>query len=356
MRFLLASSLVLLPLSLCHASLAPSHHEFLKRQGCTSAQTECASNPNGCADFICSNCQGLDTQIDQCCKRTGGDLTILQCIANIDTSGVGGGSSGTAGSGGSGGSDTTANFFPTDSATAGGAASASASDSFGSSAGSITASASLPSFTGGSAGGERACSSFLSIVDRCAGATPGFDDIVGFSSSASCVCYSSSTFRPSIFDGFWGSCLDFFSTASPSFYASLNDDGTIPSTPCASVGDIRERPTGVVGGSGGSDSSPSDTSSGGIGRPRPQANPSTGDSGPTEAPTAGCGQLEVRILRGPILLCLSGLLIAMTGSHQPLFCRIGVGNGLDAIRHLKYLIFSPYPFHLYYYATGNFRF
>ncbi|KAL9612404.1 MAG: hypothetical protein Q9167_002998 [Letrouitia subvulpina] len=300
MRFLLASSLILLPLALCHASLPASHHEFLKRQGCTSAQSECASNPNGCADFICSNCKGIDTQIDQCCNKPGSDLTILQCIADIDTSGTGGGSSGT---GGSGGSDTTSNFFPnSDSTTAGGAgaasASASASDSFGSSTGSITASASLPSFTGGSSGGGRACSSFESILDRCAGATPGFEDIVGFSSSASCLCYSRSNFRPSIFDNYWASCLDFVSTASPSFYASLNDDGSIPTTPCASIGDVRSRPSGVVGGPEGSNSSPSETpSTGEVGGPQPGGSPSASGNSPTQAPTGGCGQLEVRVLR-----------------------------------------------------------
>jgi hypothetical protein len=42
-----------------------------------------------------------------------------------------------------------------------------------------------------------------------------------FTIEASCLCYAGiSTYAPSIFDGYWASCLDYYQTASPAFYSS----------------------------------------------------------------------------------------------------------------------------------------
>jgi hypothetical protein len=92
-----------------------------------------------------------------------------------------------------------------------------------------------------------ACVSFNLIQASCALATSSFTDLP-FTVEASCLCYTSGTYAPSVFDGYWGACLGFYSTASPVFYSSLGGD-TLTRTPCAEFG--------KVGGNSGPTTSPS---------------------------------------------------------------------------------------------------
>jgi hypothetical protein len=60
-----------------------------------------------------------------------------------------------------------------------------------------------------------------------------------FTTEASCLCYTGiSTYAPSIFDGYWASCLDYFQTASPAFYSSNLHGDTVTRTPCAAAGNV----------------------------------------------------------------------------------------------------------------------
>lgn len=58
-----------------------------------------------------------------------------------------------------------------------------------------------------------------------------------FSSQASCVCYSSSVWQPSVFDNALDTCLVHLSTASPAQFSSIGGN-IIPTNPCALEGDI----------------------------------------------------------------------------------------------------------------------
>jgi hypothetical protein len=60
-----------------------------------------------------------------------------------------------------------------------------------------------------------------------------------FTTEASCLCYTGiSTYAPSIFDGYWASCLDYYQTASPAFYSSSLQGDTLTRTPCAAAGNV----------------------------------------------------------------------------------------------------------------------
>lgn len=77
---------------------------------------------------------------------------------------------------------------------------------------------------------SEACSAWFDIRSSCALATPSFTALP-FSAEASCLCYTSSTFAPSIYDGYWESCVSHYKTASPSFWSASLSSGFVAS-PC----------------------------------------------------------------------------------------------------------------------------
>src|SRR5436305_10786348 len=93
-----------------------------------------------------------------------------------------------------------------------------------------------------------ACSSYSSLQASCAAATTSFTNLP-FSSEATCLCYTDiSTFAPSIYDGWWNSCLNYYQTASPSYYSQSLSGDTLTRTPCAAAGNVMgtAAATGVV--------------------------------------------------------------------------------------------------------------
>jgi hypothetical protein len=93
-----------------------------------------------------------------------------------------------------------------------------------------------------------ACSSYSSLQVSCAAATTSFTHLP-FSSEATCLCYTDiSTFAPSIYDGWWDSCLNYYQTASPSYYSQTLSGDTLTRTPCAAAGNVMgaAAATGVV--------------------------------------------------------------------------------------------------------------
>lgn len=101
--------------------------------------------------------------------------------------------------------------------------------------GAATTSASLltsnPTATSSQDANDLACLSWKAIQNSCSAAVPSFTALP-FSVEASCVCYESSTYRGSVYDALWGSCLNHFSTASPVFYSSTLGGDTVERTPC----------------------------------------------------------------------------------------------------------------------------
>ncbi len=76
-----------------------------------------------------------------------------------------------------------------------------------------------------------ACSSWDAIQLSCASAVPSFSALP-FSAEASCLCYQRSAYVGNLYDDLWGSCLDYFSTASPILYSSNLGGDTVLRTPC----------------------------------------------------------------------------------------------------------------------------
>lgn len=97
-----------------------------------------------------------------------------------------------------------------------------------------TASLSTPTPTATSAQdpNDLACLSWKAIQLSCSSSIPSFTALP-FSVEASCLCYESSTYRGSVYDDLWGSCLNYFSTANPVFYSSTLGGDTVERTPCA---------------------------------------------------------------------------------------------------------------------------
>lgn len=207
-RALFCLSALLLTSSMMSSTNAVNHpleSLLLKRQDCASAaQAVCAKNdPAACVEALCDSCGAVYPEIANCCAGT--DTTAMaSCFSNA--------LEGASGS-------TASSVSPS---------------------GTITSSASPadpsadPNF--------RACAQFETIVDECNSQTPGFTDLSKFSSQASCLCYTSSTFAPSIFDGYVESCIAYFSSASPRAYSSLTS-GTQGS--CSAVGDVVNSPASV---------------------------------------------------------------------------------------------------------------
>lgn len=79
-----------------------------------------------------------------------------------------------------------------------------------------------------------ACLSFEAISSSCNAEVPGFATMP-ISAEENCLCYTSGTYAPSIFDGYWASCLTYYSTASPAIYSSSLDGDAGVRSPCALI-------------------------------------------------------------------------------------------------------------------------
>ena len=93
-----------------------------------------------------------------------------------------------------------------------------------------------------------ACSSYSSLSASCAALTPSFAALP-FASEASCLCYTqTSTYAPAVYDGYWGSCLNYYQTASPEYFSQSLSGNTLTRTPCAAAGNVlgTSAATGVV--------------------------------------------------------------------------------------------------------------
>lgn len=106
------------------------------------------------------------------------------------------------------------------------------------------ASANHSSTTATISGNSAACNSWNAIEFSCSEAIPSFTNLP-FSVEASCLCYSSSTYAPFVYDGYQAQCLAYLSTASPSFYGSLGGD-QLPRAPCSLVGNVAGGPVAAT--------------------------------------------------------------------------------------------------------------
>ena len=181
-----------------------------KRQQCGSnIQDQCSQSASACVSAICASCADVP-EIAQCCALSG--LTEeAQCII-VALQGGGGASATTAASGGLSSSIT---LSPS--------ASSAVND---------------PNLA--------ACANWESINAQCASETPGFSSLTAFASQASCVCYSSSTYDPARYDGYFASCLSYFSTGDPSGYYSITSGVTsLDLAPCSAAGNVLNAPGSV---------------------------------------------------------------------------------------------------------------
>ncbi|KAL8870898.1 MAG: hypothetical protein Q9174_003162 [Haloplaca sp. 1 TL-2023] len=254
-----ASSLIFAAALLVDTAVAvhATHHAFLKRQGCSNIERECGGDsPTRCIDYVCSSCREVDSSVPRCCRLTG-NIAIASCIDDALSSTTSSSDDSSSDDGGDG-DDT--NDFDSDS-------DSSSSDTSPSTTGDVP-------FTITSASPSQAsvqsvlsygpCSSLESAVESCSIKSSDFFDGV-FTDQASCLCYVSGSFRPSVFDDYYGSCLGYVETAAPELYSDiqLGEERDI-STPCAFVGDVIATTTArdsddndfVIGGAAGPTPSP----------------------------------------------------------------------------------------------------
>ncbi|EPE34164.1 hypothetical protein GLAREA_07177 [Glarea lozoyensis ATCC 20868] len=90
--------------------------------------------------------------------------------------------------------------------------------------------------------GEAACATLVGAAAYCNSQSPGFSTLTDFRSQASCYCYSALVFNPTTYDSLWPACVRFLSTASPALYTQFSANGApvLTTSPCASVGDVRD--------------------------------------------------------------------------------------------------------------------
>ena len=88
--------------------------------------------------------------------------------------------------------------------------------------------------------GQQACDLYIDILSICNYSTPGLITFTDFSSEAPCLCYSSSSWAPSIYDGYLGTCISYLSASNPAEYSSVTfaAGGPPVTTPCEKVGDV----------------------------------------------------------------------------------------------------------------------
>ena len=168
-----------------------------KRQGCSGLQAQCKSSISDCIDYICNSCGDLNSAISQCCAAAD-DRAKITCLETGLQGGLGSGS------------DTTSEAVTSALVTSG-----------------------LPTSIGNDPN-YIACTSIYGILENCESQTPGFSN-EPFTSKALCLCYSSETYVGSVYDGYYSSCLAYFSTGDPSEYSQIQASagGAITSRPCA---------------------------------------------------------------------------------------------------------------------------
>lgn len=240
---------------------------FQRQETCGSDITkECTTSTQDCVNAICSTCQDIPG-IAQCCALTTNDL-ILECLENALQGATQSSIPST--------SNTITSLSPTI----------------------ASSEANSPDYT--------ACVSFEAAFLACEDATSGFTS-EPFATKASCLCYSSSTWVPSVFDGEWSSCLGFYSTSSPAYYTSLvNETDFVGFAPCSSVGDVAiltpasvsATTTSSLVSSSGSESFVGQT----ITSTSNQATTSTVLASPSASESASNGASDIRSLRDFIFL------------------------------------------------------
>ena len=253
-----------------------------KRQGCSGLQAQCESSASDCLDYICNSCRDLSSVISQCCAATD-ETAKMTCLETGLEGGLGSGSAATSEAVTSA---LVASLVP-------------------------TSIANDPNYI--------ACNSFYGIFENCASQTPGFSN-EPFTSKAFCVCYSSKTYVGSVFDGYYSSCLAYFSTGVPSEYSQIqsSDGGAITSRPCsANAGALTASAGKTTAASNGATTLTPTTGNGGFltHAPSPSSIPSSAtakttssavnNGGVTTASTTGGeGKIQVRnqILMSQILL------------------------------------------------------
>ena len=271
-----ASSLVVAVALLLETAIAvhPTHHAFLKRQGCSNVERECSSNsPTRCIDYVCSSCREVDPSVPRCCRLTG-NLNIASCIdeaLSSDTS-----------------SSDDSNFDVNDDGDDTNDFDYSSSDPFPSTAEEVpfpvtsaTSGASPSQASVESILSYRPCSSLSSAIKSCAIKSSGFFDSP-FLDQASCLCYVSGSFRPSVFDDYYSSCLGYAQTAGPDIYSSIQlGESRDISTPCAFIGGAAASPTAR------DDSDDNDVVTGGAAGPTPSPGNRMTTTVVEAAPTSG---------------------------------------------------------------------
>jgi len=164
---------------------------------------------------------------------------------------------------------------------------------------------------------KSACSSWFDLQSSCSAAAPGdfqtaANGLPNLSSEASCLCYTTQAsvlvYAPTVYDGYWGSCVEYFKTASPSFYsASLVNSGpeSAIESPCSAVGNVRGASAAITGSSSSSVASSSSIV------PSPTTGPLTTTVAPTGAKTGSAGRMsngrELLGIRVGILVVVIGI-------------------------------------------------
>ena len=85
----------------------------------------------------------------------------------------------------------------------------------------------------------RACISAKRLQSNCLILTPSLTTArTDITAMASCLCYSVSTWMPTVYDNLIGSCYSWYSSMEPEQYAEAISEGLLTS-PCVTVGDVR---------------------------------------------------------------------------------------------------------------------
>lgn len=88
--------------------------------------------------------------------------------------------------------------------------------------------------------GQKACNLYGDYLSICNSLSPGFNTFTNFSSQAPCLCYSSTSWVPSVYDGYLGTCVSYLSASKPAEYSSVTAaaGGAPVTTPCEKVGNV----------------------------------------------------------------------------------------------------------------------
>lgn len=160
-------------------------------------------------------------------------------------------------------------------------------------------------------GNSAACNSWNAIEITCSIATPSFMALP-FSVEASCLCYSSSSYAPFIYDNYLDQCLAYLSTANTAFYASLDGD-QLPRSPCSEAGNVANGPVATITAASqlglptSSVTSPSQTTS----LPSPTSSKALTTTVPTTVSSSDAAGLLVQPLNAVVVAFLSIAMLLM---------------------------------------------